>query len=50
MVKLSFGVKPIDFDDLPKDKPYRLEKTGNYIEIETTDPDMEAYFRSKGFT
>ena len=50
MVKLSRGIKITEFDDIPKDKPYKLEITGSYIEIETTDPTVETYFRSKGFT
>lgn len=50
-MKLIRGVKPLDFEDLPinlKGRSYTLIRIGDYIEVETTDPELIMYFRSKG--
>jgi len=46
---LTRGVKPVDLD-IKKDVPYRIERTGDYIEIEINDPVEIAKLRAKGFS
>jgi len=47
-MKLTRGVKPIPLN-IRKDVPYRLERTGDYIEIEIDDPGEIAKLKALGF-
>lgn len=52
MVKLTRGSKAsVDFSDMPNTiLPLRIESTDGFIEVETNDPAIESYFRTKAFT
>jgi len=47
-MKLTRGVKPTDLN-IKKDIPYKIRRTGDYIEIEIDDPVEIVKLKAKGF-